>query len=47
MGIYQDNESVTFQTCITQNGNASWGHLFVIADRIIKRKGMTTFNVLD
>lgn len=30
--VYLGSDHVTFQTCITQNGNASWGRLFVIAE---------------
>lgn len=30
--VYLGSDHVTFQTCITQNGNESWGRLFVIAE---------------
>jgi hypothetical protein len=30
--VYLGSDHVTFQTCISQNGNASWGRLFVIAE---------------
>jgi len=29
--VYTGGDHVTFQTCIANNGNASWGRLFVIA----------------
>ena len=29
--VYAGGDHVTFQTCITNNGSASWGRLFVIA----------------
>jgi len=29
--VYTGDDHVTFQTCIANNGNASWGRLFVIA----------------
>jgi hypothetical protein len=29
--VYAGGDHVTFQTCIANNGNASWGRLFVIA----------------
>lgn len=29
--VYMGRDQVTFQTCIAQNGNSSWGRLFVIA----------------
>lgn len=31
MQVYTGGDHVTFQTCIANNGNASWGRLFVIA----------------
>ncbi len=30
--VYTGPKHVTFQTCITQDGNSSWGRLFVIAE---------------
>jgi hypothetical protein len=30
--VYLGGDHVTFQTCISQNGNPSWGRLFVIAE---------------
>jgi hypothetical protein len=30
--VYGGSRHVTFQTCITRDGNSSWGRLFVIAD---------------
>jgi hypothetical protein len=30
--VYLGGEHITFQTCITKDGNASWGRLFVIAE---------------
>lgn len=32
--MYTSTDQVVFQTCIAQNGNASWGRLFVIATPI-------------
>jgi hypothetical protein len=30
--VYTGSRHVTFQTCISQDGNTSWGRLFVIAE---------------
>jgi hypothetical protein len=30
--VYKGSRHVTFQTCISQDGNSSWGRYFVIAD---------------
>jgi hypothetical protein len=30
--VYTGPKHVTFQTCITQDGNSSWGRLFVVAE---------------
>jgi len=30
--VYKGSRHVTFQTCITQDGNSSWGRYFVIAE---------------
>jgi hypothetical protein len=30
--VYKGSRHVTFQTCISQDGNASWGRYFVIAE---------------
>jgi hypothetical protein len=32
--VYMGSRHVTFQTCISQNGNSSWGRLFVIAEPV-------------
>ena len=32
--VYMGTRHVTFQTCISQNGNSSWGRYFVLADPI-------------
>jgi hypothetical protein len=32
--VYMGPSHVTFQTCISQNGNSSWGRLFVIAEPV-------------
>jgi hypothetical protein len=33
--VYKGARHVTFQTCIANNGNASWGRLFIIAEPLI------------
>ena len=30
--VYMGQRHITFQTCISQNGNSSWGRLFVLAE---------------
>ena len=41
--VYRGEYHLTLQTCITNEGNASWGRLFIIAKPI----GSKTFNVLE
>lgn len=42
--VYMGERHITFQTCIEQNGNSSWGRLFVIAEPLAKPETVVALN---